>query len=505
MTRVMNPESRRAIIYTIKVCLMASSALLLLGGCTVGPNYQEPELEMPDAWENAAAADVDTIGPVIEQWWTALGDTILDSLIAEARQSNLDLAMAVSRIREARAYHQIAGGSYYPQVQANGDFAWSEPATGSDHLTNWEFGLGASWELDVFGKVRRTREATGAQVSASIEDYRDVMVSLFAEVAGAYVDVRTLHNRLDFARNNVKSQRETMDIVLAREDAGLVPYQDVTRARSNLANTEAAIPLLRTSLEVARNRLAILLARPPGSLNELLAAPYQAPEVSTDIVLDLPTELLRRRPDIRRSERNLAAQTARIGAATADLYPSFSLGGVLSLQASEFSDLGDGLGWSLVPGVRWNLFTGGKIRGQIKVEEALTEQALAQYEKSVLNALAEVENTLVALRQEEIRRDLLEVAAEASQQSVDLVNTQYLEGLTDFQSYLDAQRVLFTQQDELAASRGQVVNYLVDMNRAMGGGWSLDDPDPDLPQQDETVAANSGGTNETEDKEEVNR
>ncbi|MEN8007420.1 MAG: efflux transporter outer membrane subunit [Candidatus Krumholzibacteriota bacterium] len=464
--------------------------LLFLAGCSVGPDYETPEFEaVPDAWQNAAAADIADSSSVLREWWTAFGDTLLDTLMVRAQTANLDAAQAVGRIREARAYHQIAGGDYYPQFGLNGSFTRTEVGEntalgaiaelGDNPGNNWEFGLGASWEIDVFGRVRRTREATGARVQASIEDYRDVLVSLQAEVAVTYIDIRTTQLRLEFARDNVDSQRETMDIVIAREDAGLVPLLDVTRARSNLANTEAAIPQLETALEVALNRLAILMGQVPGSLDELLAPFQDAPDPALEVAVSLPAELLRRRPDVRRSERELAAQTALIGVATADLYPSFSLAGVMTLQAGEFGELGESghFGWSLVPGVKWNLFTGGKIRGRIKVEEARTEQLLARYEKTVLNALAEVENTLVALKQEEIRRGLLQTAVESSQQSVELVHTQYVEGLTDFQSYLDAQRVLFSQQDSFAASRGQVFTNLVNLNRALGGGWSLEEVD----------------------------
>ena len=484
--------------------LVLAGLALGLTGCTVGPDYETPEFEaVPDAWQNAAAADIADSNSVLDEWWTAFGDTLLDNLIAMARESSPDAAQAVGRIREARAYHQIAGGDYYPQFNFDGVFSRTEfgdntplgAIAGTNPVNNWEFGLGASWELDVFGRVRRTREATAAGIQASIEDYRDVMVSLQAEIAQTYIQVRTLQLRLDFALGNVKSQRETMEVVTAREDAGLVPLLDVTRARSNLANTEAAIPQLETALEVARNSLAILLGLTPGSLDQRLAEIIELGDPMTEIAVALPAELLRRRPDVRRSERQLASQTARIGVATADLYPSFSLTGALTLQASEFANLGDSghFGWSLAPGVRWSLFTGGKIRGQIKAEEAITEQLLAGYEKTVLNALAEVENSLVALRQEEIRRDLLITAVESSQQSVALVHTQYVEGLTDFQSYLDAQRVLFDQQDAFALSRGLVYANLINLNRALGGGWSLGDPDPDRPAEEETVAANASG------------
>jgi len=478
--------------------------VLLVGGCTVGPDYEQPEFQLPDAWANAAAEDIQGDRPVIVDWWSAFGDAQLDTYIVKARRANLDLAAAVGRINEARAYYQIAGGQYWPQIAADGSFTRTEVAengplgglvgaTGNNPSNNWQFGLGASWELDVFGRIRRAREATRAGVEASIEDYRDVMVSLYAEVAATYVEIRTLQLRRRYARSNVTSQRETLEIVNAREQAGLVPMLDVAQARSNLANTEAQVPQLEIGLEVARNRLAILLGQLPGSLDDELGEREYPLTPPTDLIVALPAELLRRRPDVRRSERNLAAQTARIGVATADLYPSFSLTGALTVQASEFADLGQSgsVGWSLVPGLKWNLFTGGKIRGRIKVEEARTEQALAAYEKVVLTALAEVENSLVALRQEEARRDLLYIAVEAAQQSVELVHTQYIAGLTDFQNYLDSERVLFRQQDEMAASRGQVVTNLINLNRALGGGWSLDEPVPDLPDENNSAATDA--------------
>jgi NodT family efflux transporter outer membrane factor (OMF) lipoprotein len=283
-----------------------------------------------------------------------------------------------------------------------------------------------------------------------------------------------------------------------------VPALDVSRARSNLANTLAQIPVLETDLEAARNLLAVLVGAPPGSLDARLEwSRGEIPTPSTDLAVELPAELLRRRPDVRRSERQLAAQTARIGVATADLYPSFSLDGLLVLQAPEFGDLGenDSFGWSLVPGVNWPLFTGGKVRGQIQAEEYKTDQALAAYRGTVLNALADVENALVALRQEEIRRERLQTAVEASQRSVNLVETQYLSGLTDFQAYLDAQRDLTNQQDDYARSRGAVVGNLILLNRALGGGWSFEDPVPVVnppAAEPDTVAVSAGTEGENE-------
>jgi NodT family efflux transporter outer membrane factor (OMF) lipoprotein len=499
--------------------ILPAATLLLLGtaGCAVGPDYEAPEFAAPDAWENAAAADMADTNAVLVTWWTAFNDTLLNNLMAEADDGNLDLVQAVGRLKEARAFRQIAGGDYWPQVGLDGGFTRSEAsengsfgglvgAGASNPSSNWEFGLGASWELDVFGRVRRSVEAASAQVDASREDYRDVLVSLYADIATTYVSIRSLQTRLEFARNNVDSQRETMEVVMAREDAGLVSMLDVTRARSNLANTEATIPQLETRLEIERNLLALLLGKAPGAYDRRLAAPTTVGMPDYEVIVDLPANMLRRRPDVRRSERNLAAQTARIGVATADLYPSFSLAGVLSLEATDFNDLSKSgsLGWTLAPGVRWNLFAGGKIRGQIKVEEARTEQALAAYEQTVLRALGEVENALVAVRQEEMRLGSLQTAVEASQQSVELVHTQYIEGLTDFQNYLDAQRDLFLQQDQMAASMGQVFTNLANLNRALGGGWSLDDPDPDLPVTAEDMASAGGGEADSATTEEVN-
>ncbi len=482
----------------------AACALALLGaGCAVGPSYEEPQYELPDAWQNAAAADVQdsTTAPLVS-WWSAFGDTLLETLIADAREASPDLAAAIGRIREAHGYRRVAGGDRWPQVQANGQWSRTElPKSGlggaavaiggTNPYSNWEFGLGASWEIDLFGRVRRQVEAANAGLQASVEDYRDVLVTLYANVAITYIEVRALQERLQYANDNAASQHETLGIVEARLEAGLVPALDVARARSNLANTLALIPQLEISLEIARNQLAILLGQVPGSLDarlEVNAGTIPAPP--TAIAAGLPAELLRRRPDVRRSERQLAAQTARIGVATADLYPRFSLAGTIGLSAGEFGDLGNGGSrtWSLLPGFSWNLFSGGKVRGQIEAEKGKTEQALAAYEKTVLGALAEVENSLTALRQEEVRRDRLATAVEASQQSVELVNTQYLSGLTDFQSYLDAQRVLTSQQDQFAASQGQVVTNLIQLNRALGGGWSLEDPVPVLTAATENAA-----------------
>lgn len=466
--------------------LIVSPLFLLMAGCAaVGPDYKQPEFETPDAWENAVINEINSAPSPLEYWWTTFDDSELNSLIERAKQANPDLHIALARISEAQAFNRIAGGDKYPDLNLDASFQRrkvSEDITGglfaNNPSSNWSAGLATSWEIDVFGRVTRSIEATEADVGASIEDYRDVMVSLYAQVAINYINVRTVQQRLKYAQSNVNSQRETLEIVQYRFEAGLVPKFDVAQSKYNLANTETLIPELIPLLESALNQLAILLGQIPGSLDKDLSQDTGIPLPKTELALAPPAELLRRRPDIRQAERQVAAQSARIGVATAELYPQFSLIGALTLGASEFDNLADSdsVGWALIPGVRWNLFSAGKVEGLIDVEEARTKQAVINYEKTVLDALAEVETTMVALRQERLRSEKLSEAVDASQESVDLVSTSYLAGLTDFQSLLDSQRSLFNQQDRLVESQGQAVINFINLNRALGGGWSTDDP-----------------------------
>lgn len=489
----------------------------LLQGCLLGPNYVEPEIETADAWRSAVAEEMDQASPSIALWWEAFGDSVLTGLIRRAELANLDLKSAVARVRESRAARGIARGDYFPSITLNGAYSYfkisenspaGQIAIGSGETIeaddNWQASADVFWEIDLFGRIRRQNEAAGAQFQASIEDYRDVLVTLYAEVAAAYVDVRTFQTRLAFARQNAGLQRETVQLTRDRFDAGLVSGLDVSQAETNLAATEAEIPTLETALNSALNRVAVLLGEQPGMVHDELSDGVPIPTPPDSIATGLPAELLRRRPDVRRAERLLAAQTALIGAAKADLLPTFSLTGILELFAPTAGDLftEEAVGWSLVPGVRWNIFSGGKIRNNIKVQEARTEQLLYFYEQSVLFALEEVENALVAFEQEKRRRDRLSEAVTAAQRSVDIVRTQYLSGLTDFQRYLDSERALFQQQDLLAASEGQVVRNLVGLNKALGGGWVLEDEEPDRQQVTASVADAPGApTNPDNDRQ----
>jgi NodT family efflux transporter outer membrane factor (OMF) lipoprotein len=351
-------------------------------------------------------------------------------------------------------------------------------------VTQWRLGAGARWEIDAFGRLRRNIEAAEARFEATIEDYRDVQVSVYAAVAGSYLNVRALQARVDYARQNADAQRESLELTRDRYEAGLTSALDVAQAEQNLAQTESTIPQLDQALVASKNRLAVLLGLEAGALeDEMQAGRGELPEVPRGIIAGVPADLVRRRPDIRRAERFLAAQTADIGVATADLYPTFSIDGFIETVAGTAGDLSDGdsVGWSILPGFRWDVFAGGSIRANIRAAEARARQALISYQGTVLIALEEVNNGLVAYDRELVRRDRLREAVDASQRAVDLVRTQYLSGLTNFQNLLDTQRSLFRQQDDLADSEGRVVQNLVFLNRALGGGWSLEDPSLEEP------------------------
>jgi len=488
------------------------AAVSLLAACTVGPDYEPPDFTaetVPDRWRTTVETEMAADTTDLEMWWVSFNDTLLTDLIRKAEFGNLDLQAAVGRVAEARAIRGVAKGGYWPDIVLGGAYSYQKisengiqgaasvqpPIDGGeggglsigDPFDSWIFSLDLSWEIDLFGRIRRTVEAADAQLQASVEDYRDVLVTLYAEVGSAYVDARAFQTRLDFATQNVEAQESSLELTRDRFNAGLTSALDVAQAEQNLAQTQSTIPSLEIGLERSLNRLAVLLGEAPGNLHDELQAHSGLPRPDDQVAYGIPADLLRRRPDIRQAERLLASQTARIGIATADLYPTLSLGGTVGLEALDFDNLGDGgsVFWSIVPKISWPIFTGGKIRNRIRAEEARTQQALAFYEQTVLRALEEVQNALVAYGQEKLRRDRLFDAVAASQRAVNLVETQYLSGLTNFQNFLDSQRSLFRQQDELAASAGQVVNNLITLNRALGGGWS--------PGQAEITAAAAAG------------
>jgi multidrug efflux system outer membrane protein len=458
--------------------------LLVLQGCVVGPDYVRPELPTPDLWHQDLARGLEEGEANLETWWTALEDPLLDSLIERARAGNLDLRESVGRILEARAVRGISVGERFPdadgigtaqQSRVSDEVATVAPPPRSRTDTFYDLGADSFWEIDLWGRITRSIESADSSLEASIESYRDVLVSLYAEVATTYTEVRALQARIRYALGNVETQRGSLRLTTDRRNAGIGSDLEVSQAELNLASTESFVPLLRSQLAAAVHALGVLVGRHPNTLWTELSGDVPIPKGPPRVVVGLPAELLRQRPDIRQAERELASQTARIGVATAELYPTFSLVGTFvfeSFDASELLERGS-RSYGFGPAVRWNLFDGGRVRQAIRVEDARTEQALARYEQTVLRALEDAEDAMVAYVQESERRDALERSAVAAEKAVELVNVLYRTGLTDFQNVLDSERSLFEQQDQLAESEGRLTQNLIRIYRALGGGWAV--------------------------------
>jgi multidrug efflux system outer membrane protein len=467
-------------------------ALLLVQGCMVGPDYVPPDTQMPDRWSQELSEGLAEGEADLRTWWTQLDDPTLDRLIERATAGNLNIKQAVARIRQARAQFGIATGEIAPSLDAEGQIQTSRisenvaagvapPQTRTD--TFYTLGLDASWEIDLWGRIRRNIESAEASLGAQLEDYRDVLVVLYAEVADTYVQIRTLQARIGSALSNVRTQQGALELTINRNRAGLAPDLDVRQAELNLATTQAFVPTLRAALAQNINRLAVLLGEFPSALQAEFAQEAPIPSPPAEVVVGLPAELLRQRPDIRQAERELAAQTAQIGVATADLYPALSLSGAFAFESFSSSDLlqWDSRAFQFGPTLRWNIFDAGRIRSNIVLQEAVTGEALANYEQTVLSAVEEVESAMAAYLQEVQRREALRRSVVAARASVDLVETLYRSGLTDFQNVLDTQRSQFTQEDALAESQGLVTQNLVRLYQALGGGWGPDPAEPPEP------------------------
>jgi multidrug efflux system outer membrane protein len=458
-------------------------AIQIFAGCaTVGPDYVPPDTSVPVSatWhtELKGGLTAEEMDPqTLATWWNTLNDPELSSLINRAVLGNFDLKKALARVREARARRGVAKADLFPTLDATGSATWSRSSkdTGTGKISSlYAASFDAGWELDIFGGVRRSVEAAEADLQATQEDLRNVLVSLLAEVVLNYIDVRTSQVRIAVAEGNLEAQSETYQLTQWRYEAGLSDELAVQQARYNLENTRSLIPALRTGLEEAMNRIAVLLGEQPGKVHPELEKREPIPVTPLNIAVGVPADLLRRRPDVRQAERQLAAQTARIGVATADLYPKFTLSGSIGLEVLSLSHLSSSGSWALTggPQITWAIFKGGAIRQNIEVQSALQEQYLIAYEAAVLSALEEVENALVAYVEVQQRRQSLSEATEAARKAVELAQHKYQAGLTDFNNVLDAQRSLLSFQEQLAQSEGNVTSNLVRLYKALGGGWT---------------------------------
>jgi multidrug efflux system outer membrane protein len=455
--------------------------LAILSGCMVGPNFQRPQTPLPADWAGPTAESrpVTPAEEELARWWTLFDDATLASLVEKAVQSNLDLKQAEARIRQARAARGIVAAGIGPTVDATGAYQHSRAAGSVNGKSEgvitdqYQAGFDAGWELDIFGGVRRAIEAADADLQAALETRRDVLVTLTAEVARNYIDLRAFQERIAISRQNLEAQKHSAALTRLRFQGGFIGALDVANADAQVATTAAQIPLLEASARQSIYSLSVLLGRDPAALIGDLSPVAVIPLAAPSIPLGVPADLLRRRPDVRRAEAEIHAATARIGVATADLFPRFTISGSVGLRAGDFSSWFDWASriWSFGPSASWNLFEMGRTRSNIEQQQALQDQSLITYQQTVLTALQEVENALIASAKEEEHRRVLREAVSANRKAVDLAKTLYTQGHTDFLNVLNAQRSLYASEDALIRSTGSVSANLVALFKALGGGW----------------------------------
>jgi len=457
--------------------------LALLTGCAVGPNYRRPNASTPSTWASPLA-DSETNNPAnLAAWWKIFNDSNLDSLMVTAVQSNLTLHIAEAQVREARAERGVVAGGLWPSIGSSASYSRNRfgansfpPLAGFGVPLDYNLysaGFDAAWELDIFGGTRRAVEAANAKIGAAEYNQRDVLVSLLAEVARDYISARAYQQRLAITRDNIQVQREVLDLTSNRFQNGLNSDLDVQQAKAVLTSTEAQVPSLETGFRENVYALAVLLAQPPGELVDEMSAAKPIPITPPTVPVGLPSDLLQHRPDVQSAERELAAATARIGVAKADYFPKFSLTGFTALESVSTSDWFDyaSRAWSAGPTVQWELFEAGRIRANVRVQNARQEQALDGYQQTVLVALEEAENALTAYAKEQVRRQSLSQSVEANQQALELSTQLYKSGLADFIRVLDSERSLYAAQDALVQSDQAVSTDLVQLYKALGGGW----------------------------------
>jgi multidrug efflux system outer membrane protein len=462
---------------------------LLAGGCanipSVGPDYHKPATKAPAHWIEPLAGGETNSAISTVAWWKKFHDAELDSLITRAVCSNLDLRIAQTRVREVRAEYNGASAAQWPTLDGGGSYnRWhqsqDQPVLGEFAVPTSAFdgnlyqaGFDAAWEIDVFGGKRRTVESAKAQLSAVEFGQRDVLVTLFSEVARNYVDLRGYQKRLAIANENIDVQEKTLAITQKRFTNGLAPDLDVEEANTVLATTRAEMPTLESAVQMATHRLEVLLGEQSGTLQSELAEAAPIPAQPPQVPVGLPSELLLRRPDVSRAERQLAAATANIGVAKADLFPKFYLTGSVGSESISASDwfTGGSRYWSVGPTVQWRIFDAGRIRADIRLQNARQEEALADYEQTMLTAFEEVEDNLVLYAKEQERRHSLEDAVVASQKTLDTADKLYASGLTDYIHVLDAERSLYQAQDTLVQSDRTVSTDLIALYKSLGGGW----------------------------------
>lgn len=470
-------------------CVLPVFATSFVAGCTmVGPDFVTPQAPEKAGWTGAASPGVSERSQPSIAWWKRLKDPVLDKLVDTAFDQNLTLQIAAVRIFQARAQLGIVLGDRFPQSQKVGggykkewlskdvgvlrEISKLDPAFEPTFET-WSAGIDASWELDLWGQVRRGVQAATANVVVQVANYDDVLVTLVGDVATAYVTIRELQAELDLARENVTTQKKSLNLVELRFKDGVTTDLDVQEATALLNNTESEIPALEADLAKAQNALAVLLGMPPGNVDAAVRRPRAMPNPPAGIGVGIPADLLRRRPDIRAAEMRAAVQAAQIGVAQADLYPQFGITGDIGFKATDFSDLfsGKSLTGLFNPGISWNFLNYGRIRNNVRVQDARYQESIVEYQQTVLKAYREVEDALTAFLKAKQQVLYLARASIAAEKAVGIALDQYQQGTADYSRVLNTQTVLLHTEQRLAAVRAAVLTNLIAVYKGLGGGW----------------------------------
>jgi len=475
------------------LCLLMMLSLLS-SGCALGPNFVRPHAKVDTQWLEARDAHIRNEATDLKDWWKVFNDPVLEELIETAYKQNLDLQIAGLRIYEARARMGVAIGYQYPQQQNIGGSATvnqvsehaPNAAQSDKYFADYQTSFDASWELDFWGRFRRGVESSTAELYAAIAQYDDALVSLTAEVARTYVEIRTYEERLRLAHQNVKVQEEALRLAEARFEEGVTTRLDVTQAASLLKQTESLIPQLETKLRQAKNAMAVLLGTTPGEVQKILDRPAPIPTAPDEVVVGIPADLLRRRPDIRAAEYKAAAQCAKIGIAKSELFPRFSLGGFIGFETSEkgslvsnnnahFSDLllSSSINYLFGPFITFPIFNYGRLKNKVRIEDARYQQAIAEYQNTVLKAAREAEDAMIGFLRSQREAELLAQSVENYRESMRIALLQYRSGDTSYQRVVDIQRDLTKEEDKLAYTKGAIAMNLIATYKALGGGWQL--------------------------------
>ena len=466
--------------------LIAIALALSLSACaTLGPDYEEPPVEWLDAWQtdlHGHAGDPAQPSDLqLELWWEMFDDPILSGLIEVANRENPSIRIAGLRILESRAQLGIAKATRYPQArQATAAATYIDSrehggsASGGDQsLGSYQVGFNLGWELDFWGRFQRGIESADAAFFASIYNHRDLQVLLNAQVADLYFAYQTTLLRIEIAKDNAATQRRSFEITTRRFESGEDSELDLQQAKTQYLATLSSIPSLEITLTQVRNAFAALLGRPPGEMPELSLHPKSLPTVDPFVIHDIPGSLLMRRPDIRVAAWQAAAQSAQIGVAEADLYPSFSLLGTIGWSDNSVSGSPSTTSLGIGPAVAWNLFDRGLIRNNVRIQDARLQQAIENYQNSVLQAARELDDAAISIVKTREKQDVLAQSVHAAERSLDLASARYRQGYADFQRVLDAQRAVAAQSEQELINQSSHVSAVIDFYKAMGGGWRV--------------------------------